>query len=110
MTPQDIADEFDKWADIFLDHMTQTEKLYKEYKKHMAAMDLFLNPIIKDAIKNSRSDVPVDLLRDTLAKLGQLRKDLAKYSGKNAHEGRLRKMIVDLGKLLTRLKNKYEKM
>lgn len=65
MAPQDIAAEFDKWADIFLDHMTQTEKLYMEYKEHMVAMDFFLKPIIKDAIKNSRSDVPVDLLRDT---------------------------------------------
>ena len=76
----------------------------------MVAMEYSLKPIIKDAIKLSIIDSPVNLLRDTMAKLGQLRKDLTKYSGKNVNEGKLRKSIIDLGTLLTKLRDKYEKI
>lgn len=110
MSPQEIGAEFDKWVDIFLDHMEQPEKLYQEYKRHMVAMEYFLKPIIKKAIKESETKIPVGLLRDTMAKLGQLRKDLAKYSSKSANEGKLRKMIIDLGSLLSKLKNQFEKI
>ncbi|MCO6494005.1 MAG: caspase family protein [Phaeodactylibacter sp.] len=111
MTPRQIAEEFEKWADIFLNGIVNPERLYKVNYAKMGLMQTFLKALLQEATISGKIPHPVTLSNKVISKLSNLKSELGRsYNKEKTPSEKVLEKIPELYELLIGLKDQYRKL
>lgn len=109
--PQQIAEELEDLAGIFLDGVNDPESLHKDQRGKMDAMQILLTSLIREAVTSGKGIYPKGLLNEVSGKLSHLKGELARFynKGETPPEETLKK-IPELYDLTFTLASQYRKI
>lgn len=111
MTPQQIAEEIWRWAEIFLEGTGNPNGLHKENRENINAMIAFLKALIKQAATSGKTSYPLSSLNGAIAKLNYIKGELARYYNKEKTPSeKVLKKIPELYGELVNLSSQYRKI